>query len=401
MIRIRDRSERPERSNYLLLAAAALLFFLSLWIIVPAPNMALLPLGVGAPEMSPLLLLASLPLVVLLCRRRGGAIRATAAGLAVLAMIISAMPLVQFPSAVRRFDAALSDAGVVSLAGRETPGRVRARPLVARDLLLGIDSGESHVVRGVEFAAGGNRPLTLDVYRPVPGGRAPVLVQIYGGAWQRGAPADDEVFASYFASRGHVVFAIDYRHAPESQWPAQIADVRAALTWIRAHAGDYEGDPARLALVGRSAGAQLALMTAYLEGASRVSAVVSYYGPTNLAEGWRVPPRPDPLGVRAVLESYLGGTPDEVPDRYRAASPVTQVSAAAPPTLLVYGTRDHVVEARFGRELHERLRAAGATSVLLEIPWAEHAFDALPGGLSGQLSLYYTERFLAWALGAG
>jgi acetyl esterase/lipase len=58
------------------------------------------------------------------------------------------------------------------------------------------------------------------------------------------------------------------------------------------------------------------------------------------------------------------------------------------------------VEARFGRDLHERLRAAGATSVLLEIPWAEHAFDAVPHGLSGQLALYYTERFLARTLGS-
>ena len=69
-----------------------------------------------------------------------------------------------------------------------------------------------------------------------------------------------------------------------------------------------------------------------------------------------------------------------------------------PPTLLVYGARDHVVAPRFGRALHDRLRQAGAVSVLLELPWAEHAFDALPNGLSGQIALYYTERFLAWAL---
>jgi acetyl esterase/lipase len=69
-----------------------------------------------------------------------------------------------------------------------------------------------------------------------------------------------------------------------------------------------------------------------------------------------------------------------------------------PPTLLVYGARDHIVAPRFGHELDERLRQAGAVSVLLEIPWAEHAFDALPNGLSGQIALYYTERFLAWAL---
>ena len=68
------------------------------------------------------------------------------------------------------------------------------------------------------------------------------------------------------------------------------------------------------------------------------------------------------------------------------------------PTLLIYGTRDHIVEARFGRMLHERLLATGTTSVLLEIPWAEHAFDAVANGPSAQIALYYTERFLAWAV---
>jgi acetyl esterase/lipase len=83
---------------------------------------------------------------------------------------------------------------------------------------------------------------------------------------------------------------------------------------------------------------------------------------------------------------------------YHAASPVTYALSRVPPTLLIYGARDHIVEARFGRELNDRLQENGATSVLLEIPWAEHAFDALPSGLSGQIALYYTERFFAWAL---
>jgi acetyl esterase/lipase len=152
-----------------------------------------------------------------------------------------------------------------------------------------------------------------------------------------------------------------------------------------------------MALLGRSAGAQLALVAAY-QGTPLVRAAVGYYGPTDLAEGWREPPRPDPLDVRSILESYLGGPPDRVPIAYHDASPVTYVTRQVPPTLLIYGSRDHVVEARFGRELHDRVREAGAASVLLEIPWADHAFDAIPNGLSAQIALYYTERFLAWAL---
>jgi acetyl esterase/lipase len=114
-----------------------------------------------------------------------------------------------------------------------------------------------------------------------------------------------------------------------------------------------------------------------------------------LADGWREPPRPDPLDVRNILETYLGGTPDQVPDRYAAASPITYVSRNSPPTLLVYGRRDHIVEVRFARRLETRLHEVGVPAVLLELPWAEHAFDALPHGLSARIALFYTERFLA------
>ena len=140
------------------------------------------------------------------------------------------------------------------------------------------------------------------------------------------------------------------------------------------------------------------LLAAYEPNAPRIRGVVSYYGPVDLADGHRNPPKPDPLGIRTIEEALLGGPPDSVPGRYREASPITYVTRRIPPTLLVYGGHDHVVEARFGRLLHERLLATGTSSVFLEIPWAEHGFDAVPGGPSAQMSLYYTERFLAWAL---
>jgi len=194
------------------------------------------------------------------------------------------------------------------------------------------------------------------------------------------------------------VFAIDYRHAPRWSWPAQMTDVHAGLDWVRAHGADYGADVSRLVTMGRSAGAHLALLAAYDPAGPPVRGVVSYYGPVDLEDGYRNPPRPDPMDVRAIDEAFLAGTPDAVPGRYREASPLSYVTRRLPPTLLIYGGRDHVVEARFGRILHEGLLAHGTPSALLEIPWAEHAFDVLPSGLSAQIALYYTERFLAWAL---
>ena len=90
----------------------------------------------------------------------------------------------------------------------------------------------------------------------------------------------------------------------------------------------------------------------------------------------------------------MGGTPDELPVAYNAASPVYAVTPELPPTLLVYGRRDHIVKVEFGLRMYEALQKAENTAVLVEIPWAEHAFDAIFRGVSNQLAMKYTERFL-------
>jgi acetyl esterase/lipase len=194
------------------------------------------------------------------------------------------------------------------------------------------------------------------------------------------------------------VVAIDYRHAPDWIWPEQIVDVRNALYWVSEKSSPFGADPSRIIVVGRSAGAQLAMRLAYQEGPSSIRGVVNYYGPVDLASGWRTPPQPDPANVRRILEQFIGGTPDRKPEHYKHASPVTFVSGAAAPTLSIYGGRDHVVEARFGRMLHAALQKADVKSVLLEIPWSEHAFDAVPNGLGRRISMHYVERFIAWAV---
>ena len=386
---------------WLLIASIALLF-ISVWIVLPPPHVSLLPLAVGAPELSPWLLLASLILCAITFRAASADVTARVVfNVSAVSAVLCAYPLVRAPFVLAAFDSAMEQ-GLGKEYETQIPAAarmsLRTQRISVTDFAGGIDRGDVLIRRGIEFAKPGGVPLTVDVYRPVTAGPHPILLQVYGGAWQRGSPEDNPAFASYFASKGYLVIAPDYRHAPEWKWPAQIQDVRAALGWVIAHAAEYEGDPRRIGIIGRSSGAQLALVAAFQAGMPLVRAVAGYYGPADLVEGWRQPPRPDPLDVRAILEAYLGGTPETVPALYHDASPVTYALPRVPPTLLIYGARDHVVEARFGRELNDRLHENGATSVLLEIPWAEHAFDALPNGLSGQIALFYTERFFAWAL---
>src|SRR5207249_2777236 len=149
-----------------------------------------------------------------------------------------------------------------------------------------------------------------------------------------------------------------------------------------------------VALIGRSAGAHLAMLAAYRHPPLRVRGVVSYYGPADLANSYRHPPRPDPLHIRDVDEKFFGGNPDQMSRQYAEASPVSYAMHALPPTLLIYGARDNIVEARYGAEFRTLLAASGTPVAYLEIPWAGHAFDAVFNGPSSQLAMYYTERFL-------
>ncbi|MEW5860100.1 MAG: alpha/beta hydrolase [Cyanobacteriota bacterium] len=383
----------------LLLSGAAL--FLSSWIVVPAPTMSLLPLGVGAPEVSPWLVMlnaiASL-LALVMIRRSPWQFLALAASL--LALLLSLLPLLQMPATQQHLAAAMRDGLAdysVNLPSSQQK-RMREQPFVLADVFRGINPGESRYTSGIVFSKPDGVPLSMDLYRPPQVGNYPALIIIYAGAWRSGDPTQNADFSRYMAARGYSVFAIDYRHTPHYRFPAQLDDVRAALAFIHQHAAEYEADPERIALVGRSAGGHLAMLAAYEPDALPVKAVVSYYGPVDLAGGYADPPHPDPIDTRAVLKTFMGGTPATMPDRYRLASPISYVRRSLPPTLFVHGSRDHLVQLKFIRQMHQRLLAEGNISVLLEIPWAEHAFDAVFQGLSNQLALYHTERFLDWAL---
>jgi acetyl esterase/lipase len=222
-----------------------------------------------------------------------------------------------------------------------------------------------------------------------------------GGAWQRGTPDSFKNFAQWLASRGFVVFAIDYRHAPAAHWPKQLDDTQLMLAWIRDHAAAYDGDTSRVAFMGRSAGAHLATIAAWSDvpPALTPKALVSYYGPVNLMESNKHPPTPDPIKTRATDEALIGGSLDQFPAAYADASPITHVGKAGRvPILMIYGGRDHIVQPAAGHLLRDALNAAGGTPVYLEIPWADHGFDEVFQGPSNQLALYYTERFLSLLL---
>ncbi len=387
--------------RWLSLALSGLGLALSSWIIIPAPTLLLLPLSVGAPEVSSWLLGLNVLGFLLALKLTPKRLYRIALALSLAGMTICLVPLSQFQAANRQAIAAMSQGlgpNYLAKVSQTVQAQMRPQPFVWADSLRGIPDQAVRYTPNIPFAMADGVPLNLDIYRPSQVGKYPAIVVLYGGAWQSGGPTNNAAFSRYMAARGYVVWAITYRHAPRYQFPAQLEDVEAALGFLRTHAAQYETDPNRIAILGRSAGAQLAMLAAYRPGMKPVQAVVDFYGPVDLAAGYYNLPKPSPINSRLVLNLLLGGSPSDFPKQYMLASPIHAVSQSAPPSLLIYGGRDNVVQAKYGRQMHERLQAAGGKAVYLEIPWADHAFDAVFNGISSQLALYYTERFLAWAL---
>ncbi len=390
---------------------------LAIWTVLPAPNLPLLVLAVAVPELAPYGFVLALAVTFFALGSRRGRVRvphgevrgphgranvpgsrmrSAALALAVLADACFGWPLVAVPFADAAANHALAAAAIPPPAARpDDPVEV------TRDLPVPLRGGGA---------------LALDLYRPRrsgrPGscrpvsgrhdaGRLPLLVTIYGGAWIFGSRAGEAALARRYAAQGYAVAAIDYRHAPRHHFPAQIEDVEDALRALAAHAERWQLDPSRVALLGRSAGAQLALLATERPQPLQIRAVVAYYAPTDLVGGYLDPPRPDPADVRRILSAYLGGPPDAAHRAaYAAAAPLAHVRAGLPPALLVIGDRDELVRPEFQRAFAARLRAAGVRTVALELPWANHAFDEA-GGLGANIAHAATLRFLTATLGPG
>ena len=227
----------------------------------------------------------------------------------------------------------------------------------------------------------GERAARLDLYvaaAPAPRGGRPAVVAIHGGGWRGGSKSDYGPQFARLAAHGYVVAAVDYRlsRPGEPSWPANFEDVREAVRWLRRHAAEYGVDPNRIAALGASAGGHLAALLGTVPDAApegpdsaRVGAVIDFYGPSDLTALDAESPR-----AGKSLGLFLGGRPDECPERYEAASPARHVSAGDPPMLLFHGADDRLVPPDQSRRLAEALRQAGVAHRLIVVPGARHGF---------------------------
>jgi acetyl esterase/lipase len=241
------------------------------------------------------------------------------------------------------------------------------------------------------YADHGGRTVRLDRYDP-PGSlacRTAVLV-LHGGGWRAGDRKMIQPTCEALASRGFTALAVEYRLLGEVAWPAQLDDVRAALTWTHEHASELGVDTDKIVLQGHSAGAQLALVTAgnlSTDGnAGSVAAVVAYYPPIRFAD--RPLPDlaavPDPRAL-AAIRADDGSVPAAMlleegasAAEMAAASPITYARAGFPPTMLFQGTSDLLVGTGGAFEFMRALHEAEVASEVHYCAGGDHAFDVTP-----------------------
>lgn len=275
----------------------------------------------------------------------------------------------------------------------------RSRPIVFADLFRGIRMDrfepEAHV-----YAPRGESELRLDFFRARgSGGKAACILLIHGGGWDGGSHEDFRELNLFLASQGYAVAAMEYRLSPRFQYPAPIEDARAALEWLKAHASGLGIDAERFVLAGRSAGGQIAMQTAYLDRDPSVRGVISFYAPANMVMAYHYPGNPLILDSRKLIVNYLGKEGEAGLAIAVASSPLENLAAGAPPTLLLHGRPDVLVTFHHVEHMREKMARLGLKGFEVDLPWAPHGYDYVFRGPGSQISLYFIERFLAAVTG--
>ena len=283
-------------------------------------------------------------------------------------------------------------------------------PLTSTEIALARRGSRSAYLRAADAAYGehGKRNL-LDVWARAdlaPDARAPVLVQIPGGAWVSGRKTGQSYpLLSHLAERGWVCVSINHRLAPKAKWPAHIVDVKRAIAWVKEHIAEYGGDPSFVAITGGSSGGHLSALAGlspsdpqfqpgFEDADTTVHAAVPMYGVYDFVDDEVLAhPGLRPHLERMVLTAKLSD------DRatWEQASPQYHLRADAPPFFVIHGANDVFTSAPQARRFAADLRAVSSQPVVhAELPFAQHAFDVL-GSVRTHHTVCAIERFLAVA----
>jgi acetyl esterase/lipase len=217
------------------------------------------------------------------------------------------------------------------------------------------------------IAYGDDARQKLDIYLPKQNavGASAVLIFFHGGSWHDGEREGYGFLGRAFAARGFVTVIADYRKAPSVRFPAFVQDTASAIAWVHANIAKYHGDADRIFVMGHSAGAHIAMMTAldpqWLAANNLTPDVIK--GLIGLAGPYDFLPLTSDSSKIA-----LGQWPD-----LKETQPITYARGDAPPLLLLTGDKDTVVKPRNSKILSEKIQALGGQQQLRIYPDVDHA----------------------------
>lgn len=255
-------------------------------------------------------------------------------------------------------------------------------------------SGSPPTPTAADIAYGKSAAQRFDVWKPEGKGPFPVVLVVHGGAFMFGDKGGHDGLKEAIAvlqDRGIAVASTNYRLSGEAKFPAAAQDVTAALVELRHQAPALGLDPDRIALWGKSAGGNLALLAGLAAGrppigsgvAVPVAAIVAMYAPTQfdlMDDQLRASGCGEAAANHAAADSpeskWLGAAVPSVPHLVAAASPLTYVRASSPRVLLQAGSADCTVPHQQSEIMAAALRNAGVPVRLDIVSGADHADSA-------------------------
>lgn len=219
--------------------------------------------------------------------------------------------------------------------------------IVKPQLPAGVQSESDVVYATLPNTPYGKRELHLDLFRPDKPGKYPVLLLIHGGGWRSGNKSMDIPLAQQIAAKGYVTAAVEHRLSPEALYPAAVYDIKAAVRFLRVNARKYNIDPDKMAIMGSSAGGQLAALVGMTANAkkfdgyegnnhvsAKVQAIIDMDGILDFTDPNESAKDTDPTR-RSAGAYWFGATYKEAPEKWIEASPIQYVGKDTPPVLFI------------------------------------------------------------------
>lgn len=261
-------------------------------------------------------------------------------------------------------------------------------------MISGFSAARAESLRNVEYGRVNGTPLLMDASMPTNVKNAPAVIIVHGGGWVAGDRRYNvQPLFEPLTEAGFAWFSISYRLATDvSLFGAGIDDVAQAIRFIKSHAVEFNIDPDRIALIGESAGGQLAAMAALRGTADTpVRAVVAFYTPTDLVALAKTS-----AYIPASIRNSVRGTPWEsfLLAGLAQLSPINSVRRDMPPFLFIHGTADTLVPFTQSRAMCDRMKEAGASCEVYPVDGGGHGI--LWWESSRQLAAGYKRKMVAW-----